>query len=111
MSKRTYFDPPWLTDSVERQPEQAESGGRLGSLANPSTGQIGPTFRSDLRLSVPTISSTAHRAAHAVALKQVLEVTTAILGEFNRSLQHPEIRELQWQQQNKVAVDVVFVRR
>jgi hypothetical protein len=46
-----------------------------------------------------------------VALKQVLEVTTAILGEFNRSLQHPEIRELQWQQQNKVAVDVVFVRR
>src|SRR5260370_27876796 len=56
------------------------TGQRKGSLANPSTGQIGPTFRSDLRLSVPTVSSTAHRAAHAVAIKEVLEVTTAILA-------------------------------
>jgi hypothetical protein len=32
-------------------------------------------------------------------------------GEFNRSSQHPEIRELQWQQQNMVAVDVEFVQR
>ena len=28
------------------------TGQRKGSLANPSTGQIGPTFRSDLRLSI-----------------------------------------------------------
>ena len=33
------------------------------------------------------------------------------LGSFNRSSQHPEIRELQWQQQNMVAVDVEFVQR
>src|ERR1700687_2125390 len=32
-------------------------------------------------------------------------------GSFNRSSQHPEIRELQWQQQNMVAVDVEFVQR
>jgi transposase InsO family protein len=32
-------------------------------------------------------------------------------GEFNRSSQHPEIKELQWQQQNMVAVDVAFVLR
>ena len=36
---------------------------------------------------VPAISLAAHRTAHAVAFEQVLEVTTAILGEFNRSSQ------------------------
>jgi hypothetical protein len=34
-----------------------------------------------------------------------------VQGSFNRSSQHPEIRELQWQQQNMVAVDVEFVQR
>jgi hypothetical protein len=40
-----------------------------------------------------------------------LESVAGVLGEFNRSSQHPEIRELQWQQQNMVAVDVAFVLR
>jgi putative transposase len=34
-----------------------------------------------------------------------------VQGEFNRSSQHPDFRELQWQQQNMVAVDVAFVQR
>lgn len=31
-------------------------------------------------------------------------------NEFNRSLQQPEIMMLQWQQQNIVAVEVMFVQ-
>jgi hypothetical protein len=44
-----------------------------------SPGQIGPTFRSDLRLSIPTISLPAHAANHVMLLEQSLVFNTRVL--------------------------------
>ena len=60
---------------------------------------------------VKAVANAAHRRAHTGLKATPAEGDRRVLGEFNRSSQHPEIRELQWQQQNMVAVDVVFVRR
>jgi putative transposase len=50
-------------------------------------------------------------AAHRPPAGLIHHTDRGSQGEFNRSSQHPEIREFQWQQQNMVAVDVAFVRR
>jgi hypothetical protein len=60
---------------------------------------------------VEAVAHRAHRGAHAGLTATPAEGDRGVLGSFNRSSQHPEIRELQWQQQNMVAVDVEFVQR
>jgi hypothetical protein len=87
------------------------TGQREGSAASRRLGQTGTTFKAYFGLSVIGIARGAHRRLHVCLAAAAPERNRRILGEFNRSSQHPEIRELQWQQQNMVAVDVEFVRR
>jgi len=58
------------------------TGQRKGNLANPSTGQIGPTFRSDLRLSIPAVSLSAHTLNDAVCLQFVHEMRAGVLASL-----------------------------
>ena len=55
------------------------TGQRQGSFANPSTGQIGPTFDGDCGLSIPAISLATHAGDHAERAEGVAEVIAGVL--------------------------------
>ena len=55
------------------------TGQREGSFANPSTGQIGPTFDGDCGLSIPAISLATHAGDHAERAEGVAEVIAGVL--------------------------------
>src|SRR5271157_3493176 len=80
-----YLRPGLLLASVDIAPNQLCSQG------------LEECFRARV---VPAVAPAAHALNETVARGNLLKLTACVLGEFNRSLQHPCGEELRWQQEN-----------
>ena len=65
------------------------TGRRQGSSANPSRGQVGPTFEAHFRLSIPAVALVAHGLEHAKIVDQSAMLIIGVLAAAVRVHDQP----------------------